>query len=145
MKKIIAVLVLAMGVSMSAQAQDKMEKKMEDKMEKTMEKGDKMMKDLKTVSLEQTKGKFTQEALTLSAGTYVFEVSNNAVGTDVGFVLVKKGADASKPENHIKTAYVTKAVATGAKETSNATKLEKGEYEYFCPLNKTPKYTLTVK
>ncbi len=152
MKKIIAVVVLAMGVSISAQAQDKMEKKM-DKVEKTMDKpedkmmdkGDKMMKEVKTVSLEQTKGKFTQESLTLNEGTYVFEVSNNAVGHDVGFVLVKKGADASKPENHIQTAYVTKVVADGKTEMSNPTKLAKGEYVYFCPMNKTPQYTLTVK
>lgn len=141
MKKIIAVLVLAMSVSMSAQAQDKMEKKME----KTMDKSDKMMKEVKIVSLEQTTGKFTQESLTLAEGTYIFEVSNNAVGSDVGFVLVKKGADASKPENHIKTAYVKKTVADGKKETSNPTKLEKGEYVYFCPMNKTPQYSLTVK
>lgn len=156
MKKIIAVLVLAMGVSMSAQAQDKMEKKMDkmdDKMEKTMDKSedkmmdktDKMMKEVKTVSLEQTTGKFTQESLTLNEGTYVFEVSNNAVGHDVGFVLVKKGADASKPENHIQTAYVTEVVATGKKQTSKPTTLAKGEYVYFCPMNPTPQYTLTIK
>lgn len=144
MKKIIVVLALAMGVSLSAQAQDKMDKKM-DKMEKTMDKGDKMMKEVQTVSLEQTQGKFTQESLTLNEGTYVFEVSNNAVGHDVGFVLVKKGADASKPENHIQTAYVTEVVATGKKQTSKPTTLAKGEYVYFCPMNPTPQYTLTVK
>lgn len=145
MKKIIAVLVLAIGVSVSTQAQDQMDKKM-DKMEKTMDKSeDKMMKEVKTISLEQTKGKFTQESLTLNEGTYVFEVSNNGVGSDVGFVLVKKGADASKPENHIQTAYVTKVVANGKTETSNPTKLAKGEYVYFCPMNPTPQYTLTVK
>jgi len=84
---------------------------------------------VETVSLEQVKGEFTQKEVTLKAGSYVFEISNNNVGHDVGFVLVPKGKEASKPENHIKTAYVTKA----------------GEYVYFCPLNPTPQYTLTVK
>jgi len=108
---------------------------------------DKMMKDTKTivVSLEQTKGAFTQKNVTLKEGSYVFEISNNNVGHDVGFVLVQKGQDASNPENHIKTAYVTKAVANNTAEKSNITPLKKGEYIYFCPLNPTPQYTLTVE
>ena len=97
------------------------------------------------ISLEQTKGKFTQETLTLKAGSYIFEVSNNNVGHQVGFVLVPKGKDASKPENHIKTAYVTKVVDNNTKEKSKVTTLAKGEYVYFCPMNATPQYTLMVK
>jgi len=31
-------------------------------------------KEVKTVSLEQTKGEFTEKALTLSEGTYVFKL-----------------------------------------------------------------------
>lgn len=131
MKKLILVLVVALGFSFSSVAQDK--KEMADKM------------DSKIIALEQTGGEFTQKGLTVSAGTYVFEVSNNAVDHNVGFVLVKKGADASNPKNHIQTAYVTKQVATGEKQHSNPTTLEKGEYVYFCPLNPTPQYTLTVE
>ncbi|MFS4454523.1 cupredoxin domain-containing protein [Maribacter sp. 2304DJ31-5] len=120
MKKVITVIVLALGTILSTNAQDK------------------MMKDApKTIALEQTPGEFTQKQITVSAGTYVFEISNNAVGHNVGFVLVKKGQDASKPENHIQTAYVTEQVATGKKQSSKPTKLEKGEYVYFCPLNPT--------
>jgi plastocyanin len=110
---------------------------------------DKMMKTdkmaVKTVSLEQTKGVFTQQAVTLAEGSYIFEISNNNVGHDVGFVLIKKGTDASKPENHIKTAYVTEVVGNNKKQKSNVTALEKGEYVYFCPMNPTPQYTLTVE
>ncbi len=101
--------------------------------------------EVKTISLEQTKGEFTQKSLTVSEGTYVFAVSNNQVGKDVGLVLVPKGKDASKPENHIATAYVTEVVKDGKVEKSKATKLTKGEYVYFCPLNPTPQYTLTVE
>lgn len=134
MKKIILILVVALAFSLNTNAQDSMKKET-------------VMKDSKAtvVSLEQTKGKFTQETVTLAEGNYVFEISNNNVGHQVGFVLVPKGADASKPENHIKTAYVTKVVDNNSKETSNITTLEKGEYVYFCPMNPTPQYTLIVE
>ena len=134
MKKIISILVIALAFTINANAQDSMKK-------------DAMMKDSKTtvVSLEQTKGEFTQKEITLKKGDYVFEISNNNVGHQVGFVLVPKGKDASKPENHIKTAYVTKAVENNSKEQSNVTTLAKGEYVYFCPLNPTPQYTLKVE
>lgn len=129
MKKFIALLTLVLAFS-TAQAQTK----------------DKMMKDTKKITLEQTKGEFTQKQLTVNAGTYVFEIDNNNVGTDVGFVLVKKGDDVSKPENHIKTAYVTAVVPNNTTGHSNPTTLEKGEYVYFCPLNKTTTdNTLIVK
>ncbi len=129
MKKVIAILVVALGFALNGNAQDKMMKK----------------EAVKTIALEQTSGEFTQKSITVSEGTYVFAVSNNHVGKDVGLVLVPKGKDASKPENHIQTAYVTSVVKDGKVETSKATKLTKGEYVYFCPLNPTPQYTLTVQ
>ncbi len=113
MKKVIALLVLVLGFSLSSAAQSK------------------------TVTLEQTKGEFTQKSITLSEGTYTFEISNNSVGHDVGFVLVKKGKDISNPANHIKNAYVTKPVGNNTKGTSKKVTLKKGEYVYFCPLNPT--------
>lgn len=123
MKKLIAIVALIAGISFNAQAQD-----------------------AKTISLEQTKGEFTQKNITVTEGDYVFEISNNNVGTDVGFVLVKKGQDVNNPENHIKSAYVTKAVSNNTKGQSNITTLSKGEYVYFCPLNKTGiDHTLTVE
>ncbi len=100
---------------------------------------------VKTIDLEQTPGAFIQKDLTVSEGTYIFKIKNNNVGKDVGFVLVKKGDDASKPENHIQTAYVTELVKDGKTETSKQTTLKQGEYVYFCPLNNTPMYNLTVK
>jgi len=120
MKKVIVVLVFALGATFSGVAQDKMMKEVS-----------------KTIALEQTDGEFTQKQITVSEGTYVFEISNNAIDHNVGFVLVKKGKDISNPKNHIQTAYVTEAVATGKKQMSKPTTLEKGEYIYFCPLNPT--------
>ena len=107
MKKVVAILVVALGFTLYGNAQDN------------------MMKDeaVKTIALEQTPGEFTQKSVTVSEGTYVFAVSNNHVGKDVGLVLVPKGKDASKPENHIQTAYVTSVVKDGKVETSKATKI----------------------
>jgi len=99
--------------------------------------------EVKTVSLEQTKGEFTQKSVTLEEGTYVFEISNSNVGKDVGFVLAPKGKTDQK--HHIKNAYVTSLVKNNSKSSSKKVDLKKGEYVYFCPLNKTPEYTLIVK
>lgn len=130
MKKIISTLVIILAFTFNTNAQDNM---MKDDTKATV------------VSLEQTKGEFTQKEITLKEGDYIFEVANNNVGHQVGFVLVPKGKDAAKPENHIQTAYVTQVVDNNTKETSNVTHLEKGEYVYFCPMNPTPQYTLIVK
>ena len=56
--------------------------------------------DVKNITLEQTKGEFSVKELTLTAGTYQFEIVNNNVGADVGFVL----APEDTPDQHIKEA-----------------------------------------
>jgi len=127
MKKVISILIVVIGFAFTTNAQDKMMKK----------------ETIKTVSLEQTLGEFTQKQITLSAGTYIFEIANNNVGKDVGFVLQPKGK--SGQANHIKEAYVKSLVKNNTKQTSNKVTLVKGEYTYFCPLNKTPQYTLVVE
>lgn len=108
---------------------------------------DKMMKKdaVKTVALEQTKGEFTQKAITLSEGTYVFEVSNNNAAPEVGLVLIEDGKDGADAKNHITEAYVSQMVKHGKTESSKAVTLKKGTYKYFCPFNKTPEYILIVE
>ena len=126
MRTIITALIVFFGLTATVNAQEMMKKE-----------------SVKTVTLEQTKGEFTQKGLTLSEGTYVFEIENTNVGADVGFVLTPKGKlDA---ENHIKEAYVTSLVKNNTTGNTNKVTLKKGEYVYFCPLNKTPQYTLTVE
>jgi plastocyanin len=127
MKKIIPILVIALLFTITGNAQDSMKTK------------------ATVVSLEQSKGEFTQKTISLTEGGYIFEISNNNVGHQVGFVLVPKGKDASNAENHIKTAYVTKVVDNNTKEKSKVTTLAKGEYLYFCPMNPISQYTLTVE
>lgn len=106
---------------------------------------DKMMKSVKTISLEQTAGEFTQKALTVSEGTYVFNVTNTNAAPEVGLVLIPEGKDAKDAKNHIAEAYVSQMVKHGATESSKAVTLTKGTYKYFCPFNKTPEYTLVVE
>lgn len=95
-----------------------------------------------TINLEQKVGIFTTESLTLGEGTYQFNISNNNVGHDVGFVLVPKGK--YNATDHIKEAYVKAPVGNNKSELTDIVKLNAGEYEYFCPLNPTEKYALTV-
>ena len=98
---------------------------------------------IKSVKLTQTTGKFDTENLTLTPGQYQFEIANSDVDHEVGFVLVPKGKyDAT---DHIKAAYVKAPVAQGKSSLTDVVNLAAGEYEYFCPLNPTPKYALTVK
>lgn len=148
MKKII-VLTLAFVMTSFAYtfAQDAMVKKGGDKMMKkekmTMKDGHSKMHKAQTIKLEQTVGKFNTESLTLSAGTYVFEISNSGVDHEVGFVIAPKGK--TDQPNHIKEAYVAKTIKDGETSSSKEVTLTKGEYVYFCPLNPTPQYTITVE
>jgi len=99
--------------------------------------------DVKTITLEQTKGEFTVKELKLSEGTYVFNIANVGVDHEVGFVLAPEGK--TEKENHIQNAYVQKTVATGKTESSKEVELKKGTYTYFCPMNPTPQYKLIVE
>jgi len=99
--------------------------------------------DVETLKLGQVKGSFKVQALTVAEGSYQFEIANNGVGHEVGFVVVPKGKYG--PENHIKAAYVKAPVIDGSSSKTGIVNLTAGEYEYFCPLNPTPKYTLTVQ
>jgi plastocyanin len=99
--------------------------------------------NVETVKLTQVPGKFTKKKLKLSPGNYQFEIANDGVEHEVGFVLVPKGK--YEATDHIKEAYVTKTVANGTSSKTSVVSLAAGEYEYFCPLNPTDKYKLIVK
>ncbi len=98
----------------------------------------------KTIKLEQTPGEFATTELTLKSGTpYVFEVNNKGVDHAVGFVIAPEGK--TDQEHHIQSAYLSKTIKDGESAKSGEVTLEKGEYVYFCPLNPTPQYKITVK
>ncbi|MFK7783983.1 MAG: hypothetical protein AB8B56_02645, partial [Crocinitomicaceae bacterium] len=98
---------------------------------------------VETIKLAQTPGKFTKKKVKLAPGSYQFEIANDGVDHEVGFVLVPKGK--YEATDHIKEAYVKAPVANGTSSLTSIVTLEAGEYEYFCPLNPTEKYKLTVK
>ena len=95
------------------------------------------------IKLTQVPGAFKTETLTLKEGDYQFEIENEGVDHEIGFVVVPKGK--YDPNHHIKEAYVTSAVSNGQSSKTKVVHLEAGEYEYFCPLNPTPKYSIVVK
>lgn len=102
-----------------------------------------VVENVKTIKLSQTPGFFETKKLKLSPGNYQFEIANNGIDHEVGFVLVPAGKyDAM---NHIKEAYVTAPVVNGTSSKTGIVSLTAGKYEYFCPLNPTEKYKLTVK
>jgi len=95
------------------------------------------------ITLGQTPGEFTIKSLTLAPGDYEFEIANNGVDHEVGFVLAPKGK--TDQANHIKEAYVKSPVKNGTSSKTNIVSLTPGEYVYFCPLNPTKEYELVVK
>jgi uncharacterized cupredoxin-like copper-binding protein len=100
--------------------------------------------EAETIKLVQKPGVFTTEELKLEAGkTYVFDVVNEGIDHEVGFVVAPKGKTDQK--HHVKEAYLSKTIKDGESAASQEVTLEKGEYVFFCPLNPTPQYTLVVE
>jgi len=97
------------------------------------------------ITLNQVPGEFTNGDLVLEAGTYRFEVLNSGVDHEVGLVVAPK-KDEILEADHLTDAYVSETVKDGDSQLSKGeVVLEKGEYVFFCPLNPTPQYTITVE
>lgn len=99
--------------------------------------------EVQTIKMEQTEGEFNIKGLTLSEGTYKFEVTNNGVDHKVGFVIAPKGMTEQK--DHIQSAYLSETIKSGDSSSSGEVILTKGEYVFFCPMNPTPEYTIVVE
>lgn len=101
--------------------------------------------EVQVITLNQVPGEFTNGDLTLTAGTYKFEVQNSGVEHEVGLVVAPKKEEVTA-EDHIQNAYVSETVKDGETQACKGeVVLEKGEYVFFCPLNPTPQYTITVE
>ena len=92
--------------------------------------------DINSRTLAEREQKF--KPLELSAGEYIFKVTNQNVPYELGFYL--RGAGASS---------VTLPKVSGGGLTSGATKeyrvtLTPGQYLFSCPLNPTPDYPVIV-
>jgi len=101
--------------------------------------------EAEVIQLNQIPGEFTNGNLTLEVGTYKFEVANSGVDHEVGLVVAPKKEEITEAD-HIQNAYVTETVKDGeSQQCKGDVVLEKGEYVYFCPLNPTEQYIITVE
>ncbi len=117
------------------------QKKVDEKMEKLS-----AHSDVTIIELAQVDGAFTTEGLSLKPGKYQFNVTNRAVGHEVGFVIQKaadKNGDVMKTA--VENSFSQNMIAKGKTESSGIVELKAGDYVYSCPMNPTPKYKLTVK
>ena len=99
--------------------------------------------EAKVIQLSQVDGKFTKTSLNLKPGKYIFEVTNKKVDREVGLVVANT-TDEGKAGDHIQEGYLANTVKKGESARSQIVVLEEGNYKYFCPLNPTPEYTITV-
>lgn len=95
---------------------------------------------VQVIQLSQTAGKYQTTALELTPGQYIFEVTNQDVDKGLGFLLTPK----SDSKAQVTNSGLEQLVGSGETSRSGIVTLEAGEYQYTCPLNPTPQYTLTV-
>lgn len=93
------------------------------------------------VKLSQIPGEYETTELTLPPGKYIFEVANKNVDKQLGFWLTP----ADSPKEQIANSGLSKLVAEGEVARTGLVELTAGAYQYSCPLNPTPHYTITVK
>ena len=98
-----------------------------------------MADEVKLVNLNQTVGIYEQGDLKLKPGKYIFSGKNENVDHEVGFVLSRKGFLMKKNITLLRGLY------EGQTKQSEVVDLKPGEYQYFCPLNPTPEYTIQVE
>ncbi len=93
------------------------------------------------IKLSQVPGEYETTELNLPPGKYIFEVTNKNVDKGLGFCLTP----ADSPKSQIANSGLSKLVAKGEVARTGLVELGAGEYQYSCPLNPTPHYTITVK
>jgi hypothetical protein len=99
-----------------------------------------------SVRLTQVTGKFTTEILKLKPGQYQFEVTNQGVDKELGFVIQKEDdKDKDVMKTAVENSFTKSLIKKGETQSTGVVTLEKGRYVYSCPLNPTPKYIIEVK
>ncbi|MEM9835849.1 MAG: hypothetical protein AAF828_05075 [Bacteroidota bacterium] len=93
----------------------------------------------RVIKLNQIEGVYETTGLNLTAGHYIFEVTNLEVDKKLGFFL--QNSDDDQVEN----SGLKKLVKEGETSRTGVVFLAPGTYQYSCPLNPTPHYTLTVR
>ncbi|MBC8043890.1 MAG: hypothetical protein IAF08_10660 [Rhizobacter sp.] len=133
-----AALLCTAALATTAFAQDK---KLSD--EKKMSDEKMMSKDAQVIELVQTPKEFTTKELTLKPGKYQFKITNKSVDHEVGFYLTEQKADGS--DGQMVKGSNAGHPKKGESVMSGVVDLKAGKYNYSCPLNPTPHYTLTVR
>ena len=100
-----------------------------------------IIENVTVVQLSQVPGEYETTTLDLAPGKYIFEVTNRNVDKGLGFYLTP--ADAAKQQ--VENSGLSKLVGEGETARTGVVELKAGEYQYSCPLNPTPHYTITVK
>ena len=93
----------------------------------------------RVIKLNQIEGVYETSGLNLTAGHYIFEVTNLEVDKELGFYLQDK-TDAQVANSGLK-----ELVGNGQTSRTGVVFLAPGDYQYSCPLNPTPHYTLNVR
>lgn len=93
------------------------------------------------IKLSQVPGEYETTELNLPPGKYIFEVTNKNVDKGLGFWLTPTDS----PKSQIANSGLSKLVGKGEVARTGLVELGAGEYQYSCPLNPTPHYTITVK
>jgi len=129
----LAVLVLAIFSAQTTFAQSDMAHKGAAKMVKHTA-------DIPVIQLSQVNGAYEISGLNLKAGDYIFEVTNRDADSEVAFFLTTE-ADQKTP---LENAMLPGLLKKGETSRSGVVTLKPGNYKYSCPMNPTPKYSLTV-
>lgn len=99
-----------------------------------------MIEDVTVVQLSQTPGVYETTELNLAPGKYVFEVTNKNVDKKLGFYLTPS----SDAKAQVPNSGLSHLIDEGETARTGVVELKAGEYNYSCPLNPTPHYTLNV-
>jgi len=92
------------------------------------------------VQLSQIEGMYENTSLALTPGKYIFEVTNKNVAKKLGFYLTST----TGTKEQVANSGLSKLVAKGESAKTGIVELTEGTYQYSCPLNPTPHYSLTV-
>ena len=107
---------------------------------KVAEKQATTISDVTVVRLSQTEGVYENTSLALAPGKYIFEVKNKNVAKSLGFYLTPT----SDAKAQVANSGLSHLVANGGTARTGVVDLTAGDYQYSCPLNPTPKYSLNV-
>lgn len=93
----------------------------------------------RVITLSQIEGQYEETSLSLTAGYYIFEVSNRDVDKELGFYLQ------DETDAQVANSGLESLVNEGETSRTGVVYLAPGQFRYSCPLNPTPHYTLNVK